>query len=136
MMAFNAAARESCAVRNELTTTPLQALTLLNNVTFVEAARLLAERLLKARELTTDRDRIEWAFRAITSRQPSDDEIKILQDDLARFRIDFKNRPATAKQLLKVGEKPHDPELDLSATAAFTLVANTIFNLDESMSQN
>ena len=136
MMAFNAAARESCAVRNELTTTPLQALTLLNNVTFVEAARLLAERLLKARELTTDRDRIQWAFRAITSRQPSDDEIKILQDDLARFRIDFKNRPATAKQLLKVGEKPHDPELDLSATAAFTLVANTIFNLDESMSQN
>ena len=72
MMAFNAAARESCAVRNELTTTPLQALTLLNNVTFVEAARLLAERLLKARELTTDRVSrlVPFSYFAHLTREP------------------------------------------------------------------
>lgn len=136
MMAFNAAARESCIVRNELTTTPLQALTLLNNIAFVEAARFLAERMLKEPQLTEPSQRIEWAFRLITSRSPAEEEVNILLDDLQRFRVDFEKQPATAQQLLQVGEKPSDPDLAPTELAAYTLIANTLLNLDEAMSQN
>ncbi len=136
MMAFNAAARESCIVRNELTTTPLQALTLLNNVAFVEAARFLAERMLKEPQLTEPSQRIEWAFRLITSRSPAAEEVNILLEDLQRFTVDFEHQPAAAQKLLQVGEKPCDPELKPTELAAYTLVANTLLNLDEAMSQN
>lgn len=136
MMAFNAAARESCVVRHELTTTPLQALTLMNNVTFVEAARFLGERMLKESQIVTPKERIEWAFQSITSRAPYEEELKILLDDFERFTSDFEADPASAKKLLQVGEKACDPNLNPTELAAYTLVANTLLNLDEAVSQN
>lgn len=135
MMSFNAAAREQCTVRTDKTTTPLQALTLMNNVIFVESARFLAERMLSHTEMTT-RQKIAWAFRVVTSRQPDADEIKWLVQDFQHYRTEFERQPNRAQQILSVGEKPYNPSLEVSELAAFTLVANTLFNLDESITQN
>ncbi len=135
MMAFNAAARETCTVRTDVTTTPLQALTMLNNVTFVEAARFLAERMLSLEDDTPDA-RIRWAFRLATSREPQANEVTFLSEDLTAFLDEFQTNPESAKKLLATGEKPFDSKLDLPTLAAYALVANTILNLDEAMSQN
>ena len=134
MMTFNAAAREVCIVRTDLTTTPLQALTLMNNKTFVEAARFLAERML--RQDSAPRERIAWAFRTAVSRPPTAGELKLLEADLAFYEKDFVAQPAEADKLLKVGEKPADAKLSPTTLAAYTLVANTILNLDEAITQN
>ncbi len=161
MMAFNAAARETCTVRSDLTTTPLQALTLLNNVTFIESARFLAERMLRPNPTTPrvessqssglqqtpndptqefDRKQIgqaiRWAFRSTTSREPEDSEIELLLGDFESYLVEFQNNPKTAEQLLRIGERKRDEKLDAATLAAMTLVANTLLNLDESMSQN
>ncbi|MFP6900278.1 MAG: DUF1549 and DUF1553 domain-containing protein, partial [Opitutales bacterium] len=104
MMTLNAAAREVCIVRTDQTTTPLQALTMMNNVTFVEAARFLAEGVLKAKKLPPAQ-RIGRAFRMVTSREPTPDELKRLLADFRFYLADFRKRPEAAKQLLAVGEK-------------------------------
>ena len=135
MMAFNASARETCIVRTDVTTTPLQALTMLNNVTFVEAARFLAERML-AQSDDDASSRIRWAFRHVTSREPQANEVAFLTDDLNVFLEEFQNDAESARKLLATGEKPFDNNLDIPTLAAYTLVANTILNLDEAMSQN
>jgi hypothetical protein len=135
MMAFNAAARETCTVRSDHTTTPLQALTLMNNVTFVESARHLAERVLKTNDFTHDQ-RIAMAFRLVTSRAPRPDELAVLTEDLESFRNDFVKHPDDAMRLLAMGDKPNDPQLDPAELAAYTLVASTILNLDEAISEN
>jgi len=134
MMAFNAAAREICTVRTDLTTTPLQALTLMNNKTFVEAARFLAERML--RQKGSPGDRVSWAFRSVVSRPPTDSELKRLLDDLAFYEKDFQEHSAEAAKLLKIGEKPANAKLPPAQLAAYALVANTILNLDEAITQN
>jgi len=134
MMAFNAAAREVCTVRTDLTTTPLQALTLMNNKTFVEAARFLAERMLQQKDSASDR--VAWAFRTVVSRPPTDSELKRLLDDLAFYEKDFQEHSADAAKLLKVGEKPANAKLPAAQLAAYALVANTILNLDEAITQN
>lgn len=155
MMAFNAAARETCIVRSDETTTPLQALTLMNNVAFIESARFLAERILDPlpNEWTSQfdghpkpidmnqmsekiRSRIRWAFRSVTSRQPTDAETHLLMDDLIAYLADFAANPESAKQLLDIGEKKHAKANQTNLLAAMTLVANTLLNLDESMTQN
>ena len=135
MMTFNAAARETCIVRSDYTTTPLQALTLMNNITFVEAARHLAERIIKQDGLTPA-ERIANAFRMVTSRKPEPDELAILVGDLEQYRKDFSEKPADAKTLLTIGEKLNDPQLDPVELAAYTLITNTILNLDEAISEN
>ena len=134
MMAFNAAAREVCTVRTDLTTTPLQALTLMNNKTFVEAARFLAERMLQQKGSASDR--VAWAFRTVVSRPPTGRELKLLLDDLAFYEKDFAQHPVEAAKLLKVGEKTANAKLPPAQLAAYALVANTILNLDEAITQN
>ena len=134
MMTFNAAAREICTVRNDLTTTPLQALTLLNNKTFVESARFLAERMLRRNDKPADR--ITWAFRSVTSRAPSPAELKLLLADLRSYEKEFTNEPGSAKKLLNIGERKADAKLPPARLAAYTLIANTLLNLDEAIMQN
>lgn len=135
MMAFNAAARETCIVRGDQTTTPLQALTLMNNITFVEAARQLAGRLLE-RDADSPRERITRAFRMVTSRRPREDEIAVLIDDLNFYRNQFQANLDEAKRLLSVGESPNQWDRDPAELAAYTLVANTLLNLDEAITEN
>jgi hypothetical protein len=135
MMTFNAAAREICIVRNDLTTTPLQALTMMNNKTFVEAARFLAERMMQAKG-QRPRQRVAEAFRRVTSRAPRKAELDLLMKDFSFYLKDFRKKPNAAKRLLSVGEKPRNPRLPAAQLAAYALVANTILNLDEAITQN
>jgi hypothetical protein len=135
MMAFNAAAREICTVRTDLTTTPLQALTLMNNKTYVEAARFLAERMMKI-DGQSPRQRVAEAFRAVTSRAPRKGELDLLMADYNFYLQDFQKNPTAATKLLSVGEKPRDKKLDAAQLAAYALVANTLLNLDEAIMQN
>ena len=135
MMTFNAAEREVCIVRKDLTTTPLQALVLMNNKTFVEAARFLAERALRLR-ITEPHKRLEWVFHTVLSRNPTQDELEVLVADLNLYLNDFTKRPEDAKKLLMVGDKKADANLSASELAAYALVISTIFNLDEAITQN
>ena len=134
MMAFNAAARETCIVRKDETTTPLQALSLMNNIVFVEAARHMAERLL-AVEGDSDA-RLTHAFRMVLSRAPRPEELSVLRADFAAYRAEFAKNPEESKKLLKIGDKPSSKGLDQADLAAYTLIANTLFNLDEAITRN
>jgi predicted component of type VI protein secretion system len=101
----------------------------------MEAARLLAERMVKREDLSPS-ERVAWAFRLVTSRPPSPRELELLTSDLADYRRDYERQPEAAKELLAVGEKPFDATLNAIELAAYTLVANTIMNFDESITQN
>jgi hypothetical protein len=129
LMTFDAANRETCVVRETRTNTPLQALNLMNDVTFVEAARVLAERILKA-EKTTDA-RLSLAFRLAAARSPNQAELKILQTAFERHHAHFRDNRAAALKLIGVGEAPRDQKLDSAEHAAYAAVCNLILNLDE-----
>ena len=135
LMTFNAAARETCIVRMDHTTTPLQALASMNNITFVEAARFLAERVLRPKGLSNP-ERITRAFRLVLSRSPKPGELKILLADLEYYLKDFQGAPGRARKLLAVGAKSFDKKINPARLASFALVANTILNLDEAITQN
>jgi hypothetical protein len=128
LMTFDAPNREVCVARRATTNTPLQALVLLNDPTYVEAARKLAERMMKDGGL-------EIGFQRAVARPPTADESRILMgihaDALARFKAD----PAAAKKLLAVGESPRDTTLNETELAAWTTVASTILNLGETITK-
>ena len=132
MMNFNAAAREVCVVRTEQTNTPLQALTLLNNKIFVESARNLAQQTLQSGG-DSDEDRIRFAFQKVLTRLPTDKEMQILTESLKVFQQRYTKNPEEAVALISVGESPATQELNASQLAAYTMVASTIFNLDEAI---
>ena len=127
---LDAADRENCTVRPKRTNTPLQALTLLNETTFIEAARHLAVRM---RNEGGDNS-IAFVFRTVTSRFPSNLEIETLHAARKHYFKEFQDNPDEAKLLLAVGESPR-PTGDLPAIAADTLLCNVILNLDESVSK-
>lgn len=133
MATFNAAEREVCVVRKERTNTPLQALTLMNNIAFVEAARCLAERMLLEQETTASA--IDYGFRLVTARTPSAAEHQLLEEAYTKFLQDFSADGQRAAQLLRVGEKPRNESLDPVQHAAMTMTASLIMNLDESITR-
>ena len=130
MIAFDATSREICTVQRENTSTPLQALVLLNDIQFFEASRVLAERI--QREAGTKiEDQIKYGFRLATSRHPSDEEIAILKD-LYNTQLTFYQKDArAARKTIRVGEKAVDPKFNPVKTAALTMVANTLLNHNE-----
>ena len=132
MEVFDAPSREVCTSRRERTNTPLQALTLMNDVTYVEAARALARRLIREGG-PTDEDRVGFGFRLVTSRRPEPAEIDILIRGLRRHRSAYENNPEAAAKLVRVGESVMDPELDTVELAAHTALANGLLNLDETI---
>ena len=119
-----------------MSNTPLQALTLLNNVTFVESARHLAERMLKLKGKQSQRDRIAYGFRSITGRRPIKEELNLLFADLKVHLESFSLKPEAAKAFLKVGQRPNDAKLSPEQIAAYALIASTIMNLDEAITLN
>ncbi len=133
MTVLDASDREWCAVRSQRTNTPLQALALLNDVTFVEAARALAGRVL-AGDATDEASRAAQLFRMATGRRPGAAEVAILLDGLRRHRVTYGDR-ALAAALLEVGESRHDPDIDASELAAWTALANLVLNLDETITR-
>ena len=130
LMTFDAANRETCVVRETRTNTPLQALNLMNDVTFVEAARVLAQRAMKEGG-NTAADRICHAFRLVTGRLPSSREQQYLTTGFAANRRHYEQNQDAARKLLAVGEHPADPSLNVSELAAYTALANLLLNLDE-----
>jgi hypothetical protein len=131
---LNAAEREVCLVRNDRTNTPLQALTLINNVTFVEASRFLAQRMLRE-AADSPREQIRHGFLLATAREPSSEEAEVLEHAHRAFVERFTRDGQGSARLLTVGEKPRDESLDAVQHAAMTLVASLILNLDETLSK-
>ena len=131
---FDAPDRETCTVRRLRTNTPLQALILMNDPTYVEASRKLAERLITATR--SDRKRVQLAFQLALARPAGKRELavvlRIAQDQLAVYRRNHE----TAAQLLCVGEAPYNQQLDPAELAAWTIVANVILNLDETITKS
>ena len=134
MVAFDAPNREVCTVGRATTDTPLQALVLLNDVQFVEAARVFAERIVRSGP--TDGARLAWAFSTATSRAGQPDELAVLQRALVRERAHFAANPDDAARLLAVGEAPRDASLDPVEHAAWAQVATLLLNLSETITRN
>ena len=134
MLAFDASTREACIVRPSRTNTPLQALTLMNDVTFTEAARCLAERVL-ATSPANDAARLEQAFLLSVSRVPTAAEAVILLDNLKHQRAAFTRAPRAAAQLAASGDTPRQPGLDDVDVASWTTLASLLLNLDEAISR-
>ncbi len=134
MMTFDASGREACSVRVARTNTPLQALALMNEVTFVEAARMLAQRVMQETGPAPS-ERITLAFRLVLARRPSEQELRILRSSFERRLAEFREDPAAAAALLHVGEAPAAAALDACELAAYATVANLILNLDEAVTK-
>jgi hypothetical protein len=134
MIAFDAAGRETCIVRPSRTNTPLQALTLMNDVPFVEASRVLAERMLSNGD-QTDEQRLTRMFRLLTARAPRPTERSILRANLEQHRTRYRADRKAALKLVRVGESKCNDKLDVAELAALTAVANLILNLDETITK-
>jgi hypothetical protein len=129
MMTFDATSREVCTVKRDVTSTPLQALVLLNDPQFFEASRVFAERMIKNKDRLEDQ--IRFGFRLATSRYPKQEELEILVDLYNNQYNFFRKNRDKAYQIISVGEKPRDKNIYSVKTAAMTMVANTLLNHNE-----
>lgn len=133
MTTFDAPLRDTCVVKRPVTNTPLQALTLQNDPTFLEAARTMAGVVLTRR--STNEQRLAEAYRIALGRQPRPNERQILLKALDGFIRQYRRDPAAAKRLLAVGESPQTPG-DSVTQAAWMLICSTLMNTDEFLSLN
>ena len=134
MLVFDATTRETCTVQRSRTNTPLQALVLMNDPTFVEASRRLAERTMKLPDADSI-NQIQFAFRSATARLPSADEVMILLDIFDAQKAAFLQNRNAATKLLSVGDSKRDGSLDIAELAAWTTVASMILSLDETLTR-
>lgn len=130
MLLFDAPSRETCLVRRGRTNTPLQALALLNEVTFVESARKLGERMISEGGPNPD-SRIRYGFKLTLGRDPTPRELEILSQGIERDRRLFEKNPKGADQLLLTGETKSKTGIHQAELAAYALAANVLLNLDE-----
>ncbi|MCI0621918.1 MAG: DUF1553 domain-containing protein [Acidobacteria bacterium] len=134
MISFDASNRETCTVRQTRTNTPLQALNLMNDVTYLEASRKLAERMLKEGG-SREEERIAYALRLAAARPPKAEESKVLLDSLQRFLDRYQSDSKAALKYLSYGASPRDESLSPSELASYTAVASLILNLDETITK-
>jgi len=134
MAAFDASDREVCTVRQTRTNTPLQALNLMNDVTYLEAARKLAERMMHEAGPSPE-DRIERGFRLAASRAPENGEVRALTGLYTKLLEDYRADEFEAEQYLAQGESPRDDTLDVAELASYASVASLILNLDETITK-
>lgn len=132
MMTMNANRREVCLLRREVVSSPLQALVLLNGTQFVEAARVYAEQLLNKHDGRFE-PAIGEAFVALTSREPSPEELEVLLSAYREQLEQFESDAEGAEKYLKVGTHPTSSSTDRPTLAAATVVVNAIMNLDEAI---
>jgi hypothetical protein len=133
-MFFDNASRQTCTVGVNRTNTPLHALQTLNDVTFVEASRALAETALGS-PAQSDSDRIDRIMQRVLARPCSPAERHILLSGLERTRLQFADHPAEAVQLLDMGDSPRNETLDAAEHAAWTSLTLAILNLDETLNR-
>jgi hypothetical protein len=134
-LSFDAAPRDVCEVSRARTSTPLQALVMLNDEQILEASRVLAARILEEKSFRKTEERITEAFSRILTRKPEKVEIQKLAALYGEEFARFQKEPERAKKLLKTGRFPQNPALDPVEQAALMLVVSAIFNLDEAMSK-
>jgi mono/diheme cytochrome c family protein len=130
MLLFDSPSREMCTVKRARTNTPLQALALMNEVTYVEAARHLAQRMILEGGATPEQ-RLGWAFQQVLCRAPTEQERAVLAEGLGRHRQRFEAAGEEAKKLIQTGETPVPVGLGVAELAAYTVTANVLLNLDE-----
>jgi hypothetical protein len=133
MIAFDAPGREVCALRRPRSNTPLQALDLMNDPTYIEAARALAMRMIQASPDVAAQ--IGEGYRLLLAREPSSVELAVLTRTFERNHADFVSNPTAANGLLKTGAVAPDPKIDPAALAAMTGVASTMLCLDETVTK-
>ena len=131
---FDVASRQTCTVKTPRTNVPLHALLTLNDTTYVEAARALAQRILQSPAGTTA-ERVTVAYQLVLSRHPSAAEQSLLEAAFTRHHGAFEEDPASAKKLLAIGESLRDERIDPIEHAAWTVVCSTILNLDEALTK-
>jgi hypothetical protein len=135
LIAFDAPSREECTVERPRSSTPLQALVLLNDPSYVEAARVFAEHIIKEGGDTLA-DRLTWAYRRALSREPRSEEAKVLSELYQKHYQDYRNDPQAARRLISSGESPVPQKVDISELATWTSVARVILNLHETITRN
>ena len=135
MQAFDAPSREVCVLTRAKTNTPLAALVLMNDPTFVEASRKLAGRVLRDGG-ATEESRLTLLHRLVCGRRPTERELDLLSGALAEFQTSFRAEPEAARRLMAVGESPHDPVLDVVELAAYASLANAVLGTDEAITRN
>jgi hypothetical protein len=133
LVTFDAPDRETCTVRRPRTNTPLQALVLMNDPTYVEASRKLAERMML--EAKSDDERVALAYRLTLARAPQKAELKLLLKLYGEQLDRYRNDNAAALKVLAVGESKRNTALDSAELAAWTMVASAILNLDETVTK-
>lgn len=133
LAAFDTPNRETCTARRSRTNTPQQALTLMNDMTFVEAARAFAERTLAT--VDSNAEWINHMFVTATSRLPNEREAKVFSELVRDLREEYDRDPMLANELIKAGESKHDDRWEPSELAIWTAVANVILSLDEAITR-
>ena len=134
MVTFDASTREACVVRTDRTNTPLQALNLMNDETYLEASRRLAERMIEEGG-ATPLARAAYGFRLVTARWPRPSEQTAMIQALERFEEDFKSRPQEALDYLSAGASARNENLDPQELASYAGLASVILNLDEAITK-
>jgi hypothetical protein len=129
MSTFDAPSRETCTARRSPTNTPLQALALLNDVTYLEAARVLGEKMLAAGP--TPRERVAFGFSRALSRSPRDDELALLTSACESLVRQFAANPQAAADIVLIGDQPASENVKPVELAACLSIANMLLNLDE-----
>jgi Protein of unknown function (DUF1553)/Protein of unknown function (DUF1549) len=135
LQAFDAPSREECTAERNRSNIPQQALVMLNDPTYVEAARALAETILRKAESDTTKG-IEVAFQTALQRSPSEQELETLKKLLEQQLAHYKHNVDSANQFLKVGQRPIDKSIDVQQLAAWTHVARVLLNLHETITRN
>jgi len=130
---FDNASRQLCTVKSVNTNTPLHALTTLNDVTYIEAARVMAEKVILDKK--DDSERLHLAFKKTTGRKARDEELSILQNRLAELHSDYSESKEEALALTSIGECRFNATLDLTEHAAYTAICSLLLNLDETINR-
>lgn len=134
MTTFDAPDRETCTIRRARTNTPLQALVLMNDPTYLEASRKLAEKVLQSGG-ETEASRLNYLYQLCVARQPRSTETKVLSEMLGQSKEKFRASPGEAEKLLAVGDSPRDTKLDANELAAWTTLASVVLSLDETITK-
>ena len=134
MVTFDSAIRDTCNVRQTRTNTPLQALNLMNDVTYVEASRLLAERMITEGGATPE-ERVSFGYRLATAREPTAEETQVLVDGFYHNLDRYQTHRTAALKLVSQGEYPRNQALEVAELASYTTLASLILNLDETITK-
>jgi hypothetical protein len=135
LLAFDAPTREECTAQRPISNTPTASLVMLNDPSYVEAARALAARALGA-DCPTDADRLAWTWRLTLGRDPQRDEVQPLESLLVKHRRHYADHRDAAEALTKVGISPRDEKTDVPELAAWTSVCRVLLNLSETITRN